>query len=346
MRSGNLQLLIVALCFIGACTGKNNIEVRQLSAQTVRFDGDNTLVFRSPSRLVVRDSLLFLLTRNENLIQVFSYPDIHFISSFGLYGRGPDEMLGVVDFYSNGDTVYVLPVNTKSIYKYTISGIVSGDDKPVSKRKYENLIEPLINCRIRPPQIISLNSVYPRLSIMSLDEDPVKCSEYGLPEIGNKVEEKIPALYVPTLWQSVVDYEPQLHLAVSATMLGDVLEIFNTDDLSRKVIVGKGGAPNIFKEGKSVSIGRVDGYGCVSITGCEIYALYSGADRKEQSAMRRAGIESPSGGDIIRVFSLEGSLLKEYHLDRHISSFYVDTEMNQIFAIDPNSQFIFCRYVL
>ena len=91
-------------------------------------------------------------------------------------------------------------------------------------------------------------------------------------------------------------------------------------------------------------MGRIDGYFDVIIDDSRIYALYSGADRKEQSRLIRSGEDVPYGGNVVRVYDLVGALLEEYHLDRPVCSICIDSSLSRMVAIDSDSDNIFYSF--
>ena len=49
------------------------------------------------------------------------------------------------------------------------------------------------------------------------------------------------------------------------------------------------------------------------------------------------GKSLPQGGQTIRVFSLDGTPLKEYKLDHSVSGIWVDEQAGKMWALDVNS---------
>lgn len=330
---------------VAGCRSGQDVKVTDLVSEPIHFAGEDSLLFRFPSKIRIFDTLAIVQTRNDEMLQIFRYPEFEYQASLGRRGRGAGEILGISAFEVVGDTLSLMEMASKSIYGYSLRDVFDSKKEPSSIRAYKELRDPLLSCDFGESDIVSVYaSSDSRLSVMSRDGSGLRNSSYGMLEDKTGVSEKIPPEYLPTLWQSVLAYDAGAGVAASATMLGDVIEIFDVSDMSRKAVVGPGGFPNVYKDGASVSVGRIDGYFDIVIDDARIYALYSGADRKEQSRLNRGGEDVPYGGDIVRVYDFGGTLLEEYHLDRHVCSICIDSPLSRIVAIDSNSENIFCSF--
>ena len=58
---------------------------------------------------------------------------------------------------------------------------------------------------------------------------------------------------------------------------------------------------------------------------------------KDDMLAHQKGKSLPTGGKIVRVFSLEGEPLKEYHLDHSVSGIWVMEDEDKMWALDVNS---------
>lgn len=343
--SSLLCLYMLLVFLVIGCRSGQEAKVTNLVSEPMHFTGEDSLLFRFPSKIRIFDSLAVLQTRDDEMLQIFKYPEFEYLASVGRRGRGAGEILGISAFEVFGDTLSIMEMSSKSIYSYCLRDIFDSNKAPSSIRRYEGLRDPLLSCDFGESEIVSVYaSSDSRFSVVSRDGSVSRNSSYGLVEDKSGVSDKIPSEYLPTLWQSVLAYDADDGVAVSATMLGDVIEIFDVSDMSRRVIVGSGGFPDVYKEGKSVSVGRIDGYFDVIIDDSRIYALYSGADRKEQSRLIRSGEDVPYGGNVVRVYDLVGALLAEYHLDRPVCSLCIDSSLSRMVAIDSDSDNIFYSF--
>lgn len=346
MRRFSLACLCLNLLFLViGCRSGQGAKVTNLVSEPMHFIGEDSLLFRFPSKTRIFDSLAVVQTRDDEMLQIFRYPELEYLASVGRRGRGAGEILGISAFEVFDDSLFVMEMSSKSIYSYCLRDILGSRKEPSHIETYKGLLDPLLSCDFSESDIVSVYaSPDSRLSVLPRDGSGLRNSSYGLIEDKAGMSEKIPPEYLPTLWQSVLAYDAEAGVAVSATMLGDVIEIFDISDMSRKVIVGPGGFPDVYKEGKSVSVGRIDGYFDVVVDGSRIYALYSGADRKEQSRLIRSGEDVPYGGNVVRVYDLGGALLEEYHLDRSVCSICIDSILSRMVAIDSDSDNIFYSF--
>lgn len=137
-------------------------------------------------------------------------------------------------------------------------------------------------------------------------------------------------------WASYLAYSPSHRILVSATQLGDVLEIYNMKDSSSIVLYGKSSDPQYlpYPGGGAIPTG-IKGYCSVYIGSRYIYALFSGQTFDE---IIETNGEAPDGGKYLRVFDLKGNPVKLYHLDRVVQCFFVDEDNGKIWATDVNNQ--------
>jgi hypothetical protein len=88
------------------------------------------------------------------------------------------------------------------------------------------------------------------------------------------------------------------------------------------------------------------GHNDIQVTDRAIYVIYRGVLLKEEYQAYRKGKSLPSGGKIIRVFSLEGEPMKEYKLDHSVSGIWVMEEEGKMLALDVNSNEPIVEYTL
>ena len=84
----------------------------ELKGRTIPID---SAMFRYPYRLEVRGDRVVIedLHGPDHYYHLFTYPDFHYLHSFGKRGEAPDEMQTVDDFRWNGQTLWALD-NIKS----------------------------------------------------------------------------------------------------------------------------------------------------------------------------------------------------------------------------------------
>ena len=145
-------------------------------------------------------------------------------------------------------------------------------------------------------------------------------------------------------WRSFIDYNPDNGILAMVTQLGEVLEVFNLKDSTHVVKIGPHGEPK-FDETDGMAIPNgIMGYSDVYVAEDKIYALFWGTsfkDIRKQDPYNRI-----EGGKIIQVFSLEGTPIKQYTLDRHITGFSINEENNKLIGLDVNSDNPIVEYQL
>lgn len=122
-------------------------------------------------------------------------------------------------------------------------------------------------------------------------------------------------------------YNPQLNKIALASQFGDVLEVYGIGIKDSLVVEGEGGKPRKDKQ--------IEGYCDIKWKGDSIWTLYSGRNREELKNQAKKGIRMPDGGNIIKVYSQDGTLIATYSLDCYINGFDVDED--RIVGITSNS---------
>ena len=328
------------LCLLLLSSCKEKVSSIALYGNALPIDGGQEVFIKNPKDMQVRDSFLFLLGSGEGkLITLFSYPDLRFLGRLCTEGRGPKEFLDIACFCTDEDSLSIIQTNTKDMLSIGLADVLQESPDAWHITRLSALQPPNLSYTKTDFGIVSVCAEGPRVRIIG---DEIKNSDYSVPY-------DIPGmnnLFLNSMWSGPLAYSPENKLIVTATRLGDVLELISLPSLERQTIVGPGGYPDFLKVGNGFSLGKIDGFFDVQIAGNEIYALYSGADREEMSKALRSGESFPDGGRTLRVYDLGGNLLRQYDLDISIQGFHVDLDRKQILGFSNNSNDLFYSFNL
>ena len=307
----------------------------ELQGRVIPID---SIFFRYPYRLKVRGDRVVIedLHGPDHFYHLFSYPDFHYLHSFGQRGEGPEEMQTVDDFRWNGQTLWALD-NIKS--ELVCWELNDNRDKMIRKERIK-----LDQATFRALDIVPFQNnsfLIPNYSgdsrFCQVDRNGKLTKKWGEIPTDRKDDLKKYPYAFGYGWHSFIDYSPKNGTLVAATQFGEVLEVWNVKKNTHKVLKGKLGEPEfkILPE-YAIPTGAV-GHNDIQVTDRAIYVIYRGVSMKETMLAHQKGKPLPEGGKTIRVFSLEGEPLKEYKLDHSVSGIWVMEEEGRIYALDVNS---------
>lgn len=316
----------------------------ELIGRTIPVD---SVIFRYPYRLEVRGGRVVIedLHGPDYFYHLFTYPEFRYLSSFGKRGEAPDEMLTVDDFRWNGQTLWALDNAKSEVVRWELNknrdGMIRSERIKLDKATFRALdILPYENNTFLIPDYSGENrfcQVYRNGKLLK------KWGE--IPADDKKSLEKTPYAFGQG-WRSFTDYSPKTGILVTATQLGEVLEIWNVKKGTYKVIKGKLGDPQFgISQNYAIPAG-VRGHYDIQVTDRSIYVIFQGVSLKASSKAYREGKPLPEGGKTVRVFSLEGEPMKEYKLDHSVSGIWVMEEEGKMLALDVNSNEPIVEYTL
>lgn len=348
MKKAALLFLICTLAYACGNKGTKEVEGTSLIAQDYDFVNRDSLYMKFPYKVYLSDSLLFVLdlhAPNGYYINAFTYPDLEYVNSFALRGNGPDEVLGVANVSIVNGEISLIDHQKSTLFSYSIQDIRNDIVLPQRKHKYDIKHRPLLTVVKTEDGLFYVSNANRRDLVGISDSGEQRC-QIGLQSQNDQDEVKVPGMYVPSLWNSVITYDSALNIVVVGTKLGDVLEIYNISSDSLTTIMGEGGYPGIVKRGNSISVGRIDGFSDIVISGNRIYALFSGADREELAKKWAKGESTPDGGNNIFVYDTDGRLADLFHLDRYINGFTIDSSSGIIIGVSSNRENPFSKFEL
>ena len=316
----------------------------ELQGRVISLD---SVFFRYPYRLEVRDDRVVIedLHGPEHFYHLFTFPDFHYLHSFGQRGEGPEEMRTVDDFFWNGQTLWALDNIKSELVRWELN---DSRDKMVRTERIK-----LDKATFRALDIVPYQDnsfLIPNYSgdsrFCQVDRNGKLIKKWGEIPTERKDDLKKYPYAFGYGWRSFIDYSPKTGILVAATQLGEVLEVWNVKKNTHKVLKGKLGEPEfeILPE-YAIPSGAV-GHNDIQVTDCAIYIIYRGISIKEEMIAHQKSKPLPIGGKIVRVFSLEGEPLKEYKLDHSVSGIWVDERAGKMWALDVNSDEPLVEYIL
>ena len=306
-----------------------------------------SVFFRYPYRFEVRGDRVVIedLHGPDYFYHLFTFPDFHYLHSFGQRGEGPEEMQTVDDFFWNGQTLWALD-NTKSeLVRWELNEsrdiMIRTECIKLDKATFRALdIVPYQNNSFLIPNY-SGDSRF-----CQVDRNGKLIKKWGEIPTERKDDLKKYPYAFGYGWRSFIDYSPKTGILAAATQFGEVLEIWNVKKNTHKVLKGKLGEPEfeILPE-YAIPAGAV-GHNDIQVTDHAIYVIYRGISIKEEMMAYQEGKPLQEGGRTVRVFSLEGEPLKEYKLDHSVSGIWVMEKEGKMWALDVNNDEPLVEYIL
>lgn len=213
-----------------------------------------------------------------------------------------------------------------------------GSDNPDTCIYYPTGFSPVLNYKVTPRGLFIIHNSKERNFVELSASDTMPLLKVELPDYVDVKRRSVLEKYMTSLWNSSIAYQEEPKIAVNVSQLGDLLEIYKQGHDGIISIIGEGGVPDVIREGGRISIGKVDGFSDVQIFKNRIYALYSGADRKEMIELARRGKNVPDGSDQLLVYDLDGTMLRKYKLNRRVNGFDIDTVNQVLVMVNSNTE--------
>lgn len=316
---------------------------KELRAETVLLD---TAEFRFPYRIEIRDNVMLLLDLHnaDYFYHAYTYPEGNYIVSFGKRGEGPGETLSPdrIRFHSL-DSIWTLDGGKMEIVRWQLY-------------PKERAIEPVQRVRLDKKLIRTLD-FFVTDSCFLIQDNTGKNRYTRVTMEGKRISShgRIPTrryykeAYSPGVaqgWQSFVTFSPSKNTFVMASQLGEVVEMYDLNDESFKMMIG----PNLYPQfhlvaGDGIPNG-IMGFWDVQVTDNYIYTLFEGAGFKELIEASARGERLERGGKYIYVFDFDGNPICKYTLTTPVSGFHVDENAGFITATDLNNDQPIVRFRL
>lgn len=328
-------------------SGKLSIEEALSEADTLKGEEiplDTTVLFRYAYRFRVMGDRVVVwdLHNADYYFHLFTYPQFEYISSFGKRGEGPEESISSSEIrFLSPDTVWALDNIKGRMFCY--SGITGNQTPKLEKDVLlDERVPHTTDFDLKDPSTIVAfdHSGKHRFAWMKLPTGELLSQFEQIPTSQTELlENNAPA--VSQGWYSYISLTPDKKKLVTATQLGDRLDIYDLENGTNVNYVGPHGEPQFgISGGYGYPTGR-KGYNELQVTDKYIYTVYDGREFKEI-------IKDPDnylqGGLELRVFNHQGELVKISLFDRYISGVYVDEARGLLFATDVNADEQLIKY--
>lgn len=286
---------------------------------------------RYPFRVQLADSLLYImdLHATDHYIHTFTYPAMTYQSSLMPRGEAPNEFLGAenIRIDPQGD-LWSLDANHKKIVRLKIeSDTVSTYTIDLD----QDLIRTLDFCLVDDSTFIVPDYTGEHRIAWVDHRGCIIRRAFHIPMLES---DGAPSIALAQAWRPFMDYHAGHKRLAVVTQLGQVLEIYDTDqERVVSIVCPKGGQPRFsLADGHAIPTG-IMGYSAVQIGAKHIYALYWGHSFDDL----KAGKITQEGGQYLHVFDLEGKPIRQYTLDRHLTGFFIDEDNKRMIGLDVNS---------
>lgn len=304
-------------------------ETRELDGRTLQLD---TALLRYPFRIQVKGNkvVLFDLHGVDYYFHLFSYPEFRYLSSFGQRGEAPKEILSAENFRWLGDSLWTLDSGKAELVCWLPQGDSVHRVRSISMKRKVPRPYDFVQCT---DETFLVPDYSGQGRFCRIAPDGSLMHRIGTIPAANRHQLAQRPVTYAYLWRSFVDYNSNKDVLVTATQMGEVLEIFHLKDTLRYAIyVGAQSEPYYLRKDDKGFMGFSD----VQVTDRAIYAVFHGHTFKEIMRSRERGEVHPDGGKYIYVFSLDGKPLRKYVLDHYVYGISVDETQGIILATDVN----------
>lgn len=344
----HLKILLWLLPFISACQKEPSDKIFYtdfpesiaLKGQVIEID---SALFRYPFRIRVHGTYAAILDlhNSDYFYHLFSYSDMRYLTSFGRRGEAPEENLSGDDIRWKGDTLWTLDANKKELAAY-----LPGDKMQfVDKLNIEETILPLnfiftdsVTC------VIPDYTGEARFNWINRNGRIIrKTNQIPADDIEDFARHKTA---LAQAWRCFLDYNPRNGILAAATQLGEVLEIYDLKNDTTYIVQGPSGEPQFGISANYAIPSGIMGFRDVQVGERYIYAIFQGDSFRELILSEQNGKNMADGGNLLYVFSLTGTPVRKYVLDRDITSLYIDESGGTVIATDVNNDQPVSLYIL
>jgi len=341
--------LIVIICiFLSSCNSsvkEKNIVVKELFSRDIQLIEDSS-VLKYPYRIFKSDSLMLIwdLHGKEYFFHAFNLVDYNteFLYSFGRVGQGPEEFLACAGMDFQDGLLSIIETNKSILYTYPVSQLKQNNAKPSKILELSKETSPILKfADMGVGGKILLDSKGDSRFLLLDDKGEIESRNFKIPNMENK---GLANPILQQLWVSCLDYNPNNNILVIATILGDVIEIYNLKEGGQIIKIGEQGEPKIIRNGQQFILRSANGYQDVIVGNNEIYALYSDITHEEIDEAKKKGETAPNGGNLIYVLDFNAKVKNVFLLNRYINGFYIDFDKKTIYGVTSNSNIQLCIF--
>lgn len=315
--------------------------------QDVPLSGERFVIkgefLRFPFRIRQKGDYVYILDMHgeRNFCHILNRDKMTIVASFASRGNGPEEILQAMDLHVvSEDSIWLYDTNKREM---TLWGYSSKYRTALLKGciQFENSIENSSNCSWKCDSVFFFTDRSGHNRILMVDKFGEIEKHIGTIPSGNKVSNNRLGILAQA-WNSYVHYNPHHQLLVTATQLGEVIEIYSLDTNTRQVVVGPYGEPQYATTNDGCAIpSGIMGFSDVQITDKYIYTVFHGRSFKD---IIKDPLGTPDGGEFIHVYDFKGKPICRLILDHAIYGIDVDEENGVIWATDVNSEEQIVKY--
>lgn len=309
-----------------ACSTKPKDEVPTQELQCEEMDqADELPMMRVPLRVGLSGSRLVMLdlVADSCFYHVVEYPSLKYLYSVGPKGQGDNEIILSTPFQINKDKLYVYDGTKGNIFTYDL------EDGSLIKR-ISTSVRSGIDFAYKNDSTFYMEDMSGKSRVIEWNPDGSN-SYFTIPE--SEGEDIARKAYI---WRSYMAYNQESGRLALAAQHGCVLELYDMDKHEVVNIIADD------KESYPADMNETKGYCDVQWVGNDLYALCS----LETSHEKKMNGITDQGGNILRVFSKDGILKKQYKLDTYIYGFTIDQTNNRLIGITPNNDYPICYWKL
>lgn len=315
----------------------------------IRLTGEGFVIddelIRYPFRIRQQGDYVYVLDLHgsKNFCHLFRKDNLKSVVSFAQRGNGPQEVLQAIsmDVFSE-DSIWLFDTQKREVTRWRYSakqGKMSIQETILIKEKMTHSA----NCAWEGDSLFFFTDRSGVNRILKCDTHGNVIERIGIIPSEKEVDENEKGTLAQA-WNSYINYHHGKQLLAVATQLGDVIEIYNLKNGTKKVLYGPFGEPEYktTRKGWAVPVG-IMGYSDIQITDNYIYAVFHGRSFKDIAKDPQG---TPDGGEYIHVYTHEGIPVCRLILDHAIYGIDVDEKNGVIWATDVNTEEQIVKYQL
>lgn len=327
-----ISLLIILFLCVQSCKKESSKELVKLDLSNTPdlIEGEliNVEQFISPGKMEIEENLIFVSdSKSEKFIHVFDLENLEYIGNIGTKGKGPGEALSCVSLDVNDGKIWLQGITLAKLISFNIDSILTQSKD--YKYEEEILMKEKARQNFSPRWLddgsiasISFSESLNRIMYTNKNGEVFKEDFVFL----NPEDKDVPRSIHNMSYQGVQAIHPSLNKTVIVSRYADLIEIYNHDDLSSKLVkthqnfnpiyevVNSGGGVRM-SQGDDTRFGYID----AAVTEDKIFTLYSGRTRGEGFANYAKNIY---------VYDWEGNYLDSYQISNLAIAIASDSNNN------------------
>lgn len=293
-----------------------------------------------PSTIAILDSLIIIGDRDLSALQIYTLPEVTYVTTIGQRGQGPGEFMTIWSLnndYSRSNNLWVYDPN---LHRLTNISLDHGTSQPMITLRMGIPYNPVV---INDTLIIS-----PGLSLTDGRFGAYNKSGNLLQSIGEipgDREDNVPVPIHLQAYQGVLRVKPDYSLLAMSLLYADKIDILELDGTLVTSIIGPIESTPIYDvvsvdetpvmaiDFEKTRVGYID----IAVTNTFIYALFSGRLRADDPA-------NFFKGNKIHIYDWHGDLVQKLAVDDDLFKIAVDMNDKNLYAIREYPELAILRY--